>query len=275
MNGGVFLSDKVLASPMNVLWHFATGHLPDFLNKRDGEVGWVRWSHRGVQYLDKFAVPRKQKPYVYSSRFELRFNAAFEEVVRACADPRRPGIAKRAGETWMTPELIEALLTLRQMGFAHSFEAWQDGKLAGGIWGVQIGGLVTMSSMFARVSNASKFAMARTMMRLRERGFSMVDMGMVPDHLVHFGAEWVPRWKYESVLPALIRQRLSVDDTCPCPQLPWVIRLGEPALRVARNARRRLYGEVRYGAEADPRHDTLAEPRQAVLLDRVPKSGTT
>jgi leucyl/phenylalanyl-tRNA--protein transferase len=233
---------------MNLVWHFATGYLPDFLNKRDGDVGWVRWSHRGIQFLDNFAIPRKQRPYVNSPKFELRFNDAFEEVIRACADPTRPGIARRAGESWITEDLIQALLAARRQGFAHSFETWQDGKLAGGIWGVQVGGLVTMSSMFSRMSNASKSAMARTMMRLKERGFAIVDMGMVPDHLVHFGAEWVPRWKYEEMLPALIRQRLSIDDRFPCPELPWLVKAGEPVLRLARKlggtwARARRKGE--------------------------------
>ena len=245
----MWLSDTVQSDPLNILWHFATGYLPDFLNKRDGEVGWVRWSHRGVQYLDKVEIPRKQRPYVNSPRFELRFNQAFEEVVRACADTQRNAIVKRSGDTWITPELMEGLIALRKMGFAHSFETWQDNQLVGGIWGVQVGGLVTMSSMFNRVSNASKCAMARTMLHLNGRGFTMVDMGMVPDHLVHFGAEWVPRWKYEAEVAGLIRQRLSIHDAFPCPALPWQIRVGEPVLRAGRMVRRRLVGETRYGAE--------------------------
>lgn len=235
-------SSRIEPDPMNALWHFATGFIPDFLDRRAGPVGWVRWPHRGVQFLDeRFVIPRKQRPYVFSPKFELRFNVAFEEVVRACADPTRPGIARRAGESWITPELVEALLGLRRLGFAHSFETWEAGKLVGGIWGVQVGSLVTMSSMFSRASNASKCAMARTMMRLRERGFALVDMGMVPDHLVHFGAEWLPRWKFEAMLPALIRDRRSIDDEHPCPPLPAFIRAGEPLVRLARKLRGRVH----------------------------------
>src|SRR3712207_4725180 len=103
----IWLSNKIRPHPLNLLWHFATGYLPDFLNKHSGPVGWVRWSHRGVQFLDeRFVIPRKQKPYVFSPKFELRFNTAFEEVVRACADPSRPGIQKRCGESWITGDLI-------------------------------------------------------------------------------------------------------------------------------------------------------------------------
>jgi hypothetical protein len=110
--------------------------------------------------------------------------------------------------------------------------------------------------MFNRVSNASKCAMARTMLHLKERGFRMVDMGMVPDHLVHFGAEWVPRWKYEATVAKLIRERKSISEEHPCPALPWQIRVGEPVLRVGRVVRRRLIGEAKYGAE----RETVQEP---------------
>ncbi len=96
-----------------------------------------------------------------------------------------------------------------------------------------------MSWMFTRVSNAGRCAMARTMIQLRSRGFTMVDMGMVPDHRVHFGAEWIPRWKYESMLPALIRQKLSISDDQPCPSLPWQIRLCEPLMRIYRGILKR------------------------------------
>jgi leucyl/phenylalanyl-tRNA--protein transferase len=232
--------NDITDSPQSVLWHFATGHLPDFLNRWDGQVGWVRWPHRGVQFLDKFEISRKHKKAIHSPDFELRFNTAFEEVVRATADTQRRYIQRHAQDTWITPELISALLQLRQTGHAHSFETWKDNQLVGGIWGIQLGGLITMSSMFTRVSNAGRCAMARTIIHLKARGFKMVDMGMVPDHRVHFGAEWIPRWKYESMLPRLIRQKLSISDNHPCPPLPWQIQLAEPLLRLWRGFRSRL-----------------------------------
>lgn len=226
----------------DLLWHFALGYLPDFLDKCSGPVGWVRWSHRGVQFLDKFQVPRKQRPYVRSPHFELRFNTAFEEVVGGCANPSRDYIQRRGGKSWITPDLKAGLMELHRMGYAHSFETWQEEELVGGIWGVQIGGLITMSSMFNRVSNASKFAMARTMMHLQKRGFTMVDMGMVPDHLVHFGAEWVPRWRFEKLLPGLLKQRLTLVSGIPIPTLPMKMRWGTAAVRIGRAVRMRVVG---------------------------------
>src|SRR5205807_504791 len=163
-------------------------------------AGWVRWSHRGVQVLEKFKIPRKQKPYVLSEKFTLRFDAAFEEVVRACADTSRRNLQAYSADTWITEDLIRGLLKLNRMGYAHSYEAWAGGELAGGTFGIHLGGLVTMISLFHRVSNASKAAAGRAMMHLRERGFKLIDIGMVPAHQVDFGSEWMPRWQYEAML---------------------------------------------------------------------------
>jgi leucyl/phenylalanyl-tRNA--protein transferase len=232
----------VTSDPLDVLWHYATGYMPDFLDGKSGSVGWVRWSHRGVQRLERFKIPRKQKPYVLSPQFELRFDAAFEQVLRACADLNRPAIRDGAGQTWLTPELIDGLLRLHAMGYAHSYEAWQDGQLVGGTFGIHLGGLVTMVSLFHRVPNASKAAAGRAMMHLRDRGFRLIDIGMVPTHHVDFGSEWMPRWRYEMMLPGLIAERRAIAEDRPCPPVPALIRMGVPMVRAYRAMRRRLTG---------------------------------
>ena len=178
------------ADPLHILWRYAIGYMPDFLDGKSGAVGWVRWPHRGVQMLDKFKIPRKQKSCVMSPEFELRIDQSFEEVVRECADVNRHVIKDGVGQTWLTPTLIEGLIQLHEMGYAHSYETWIDGKLVGGTFGIQLGGLVTMVSLFHRVSNASKAAAGRAMMQLRDRGFKLIDIGMVPQHHVDFGSEW-------------------------------------------------------------------------------------
>src|SRR5437764_10768580 len=160
----MFVSRRITSDPMDILWHYAIGYMPDFLNGRNGQAGWVRWSHRGVQVLDKFKIPRKQKPYVLSEKFTLRFDSAFEEVVRACADTSRRNLQAYSADTWITEDLIRGLLKLNRMGYAHSYEAWAGGELAGGTFGIHLGGLVTMISLFHRVSNASKAAAGRAMM---------------------------------------------------------------------------------------------------------------
>jgi leucyl/phenylalanyl-tRNA--protein transferase len=239
-----FLSTRISADPLDILWHYATGYMPDFLDGKSGPVGWVRWSHRGVQLLDKFKIPRKQKPYVLSPEFELRFDTAFAEVVRECADTQRKVIREGPGQTWIVPELLDGLHKLHDMGHAHSYEAWSEGQLVGGTFGIQLGGLVTMVSLFHRVSNASKAAAGRAMMHLRDRGFKMIDIGMVPKHHVDFGSEWLPRWKYEATLSELIRQRVSISDDRPCPPVPVAIRVGVPMVKAYRSIRRRLIGDA-------------------------------
>jgi leucyl/phenylalanyl-tRNA--protein transferase len=143
----------------------------------------------------------------------------------------------------MTPELVEGLLRLNRMGYAHSFEAWTTGErpeLAGGVWGVQIGSFITASSMFHRVPNATKAAYGRALLHLKDRGFTMVDTGMVPDHMVNYGSRYVPRWQFEQMLrPLLTTPRTILDDLQP-PMLPARLRWGLPVVRAGRAVARRL-----------------------------------
>jgi leucyl/phenylalanyl-tRNA--protein transferase len=227
----------VRSDPWHVLWHYANGRMPDFVNKQDGPVGWVRWGHRGVQPLDEIAFPDSQKRYVFSKKFELRINCAFEEVVRGCAD------VARFGKTWITPELVEGLVALNKMGYAHSFEAWTVGdkpELAGGVWGVQIGSFMTASSMFHRVPNATKAAYGRALLHLKERGFTMVDTGMVPEHMVNYGSRYVPSWQFEETLRALLWQPRTILDGMTAPMLPGSWRWPMGAARVGRAIARRI-----------------------------------
>ena len=138
------------------------------------------------------------------------------------------------GRTWISPELITGLLRLHALGYAHSYETWSDGHLVGGGFGIQLGGYVTINSLFHIASHASKFASGRAMLHLRERGFRMVDLGMVPQNDLDFGAQWIWRWKFEEEMRSLLVQTRSVGDDWPCRPIPWVIRLSLPAVRVLR-----------------------------------------
>src|SRR4051794_26504884 len=229
----------VRPDPWHILWHYANGRMPDFVNKSDGPVGWIRWTHRGIQPLDDIRFPESQRRYVFSKKFELRFNTAFEEVVRACAD------VSRFGKTWITPELVEGLVRLNRMGYAHSFEAWTVGgapELAGGVWGVQIGSFITASSMFHRVPNATKAAYGRALLHLKERGFTMVDTGMVPEHLVNYGSRYVPSWRFDEMLRPLLNEPRTILDGLPLPMLPARLRWALLASRAGRAVARRVGG---------------------------------
>lgn len=218
----------VRASWRHLLWHYASGRMPDFLNKTDGPVGWVAWSHRGIQPLDDIQFPASQKRYIFSKKLTLRFNTAFEEVVRSCAD------VSRFGKTWITPELVDGLIALNKLGFAHSFESWtvDTNELAGGIWGVQIGSFISASSMFFKLPNATKHAYGQTLLHLKDRGFTIVDTGMVPDHMVNYGSRYVPLWQFEQMIRPLLDQPRTLLDGMEAPMLPTGMRMRLKLARV-------------------------------------------
>jgi len=216
--------------------------MPDFINGQEGGVGWVAWNHRGIQPLDDIQIPDNQKRYVFSKKFELRFNTAFEEILRGSAD------LTRFGKTWITPQLIEGLLALHKMGYAHSYEAWTTddstplgkNQLAGGVWGIQIGSFITASSMFSKVSNATKAAYGRALLHMKERGFTWVDTGMVPQHTVNYGSRYIPRWEFESKLRNLIQTPRTLLETLHPPMLSRATLWKIKAHRVARAFARRI-----------------------------------
>jgi leucyl/phenylalanyl-tRNA---protein transferase len=168
--------------PVHMLWRYANGAFPCFVSDDvHGPVGWIKCSHRGVLWLDKLHAGDKQRRQILDKRFEFRCNAAFEQVVRFCADPGRDGF------TWLTEDLIGGMLRLREMGFAHSFEAWEAGELAGGAFGIQFGAVMMIQSIFHRADNAGKAAFVRGMLHLRERGFELIDLNLLPEHAVRWG----------------------------------------------------------------------------------------
>ncbi len=225
---------EVTADPIDILWHYANAEMPFWINGNDGAVGWVRGTHRGVQRLDKIGISKSQRRYVLSTKFEIRYDTAFEEVIRACAD------TAREGKTFITEELIQGYTALNKMGFAHSYEAWRDGKLAGGGYGVQLGSLLTIDSMFYRVSNASKAAYGQTLLRMPERGFRLMDTNVVAKHTVNYGEEWMPMWEYEKTLKQCLGESPSLTDEKPYPALPWQIRYRLPIARLLRKVSNRL-----------------------------------
>ncbi len=197
---------QISSDPHDILAHYANAEMPFWLNGDNGEIGWVRGTHRGVQRLDKIDIPKSQKRYVFSPRFEIRYDHRFEEVIRSCAD------LKREGKTFLTETLIQGYIALNQLGYAHSYEAWCDGELAGGGFGLQLGSLLTVDSLFYRVSNASKAAYGQTLLRMTERGFRLMDTNVVAKHSVNYGEEWMPMWEYEKTLRACLKESPSLTD---------------------------------------------------------------
>jgi leucyl/phenylalanyl-tRNA--protein transferase len=156
-----------------------------------GEVEWYSPDPRGILPLDAFHAARRLERVIRRGQFEVHVDRAFSETIQACAE---------RGETWITPVIIDSYCELHQRGFAHSVETWRGGRLVGGLYGVSLGGAFFGESMFHRVTDASKVALAGLVERLRTRGFRLLDIQWVTPHLAGFGAIEVSRREYLRLL---------------------------------------------------------------------------
>jgi leucyl/phenylalanyl-tRNA--protein transferase len=147
-------------------------------------------------FFEDFHVPRTVAQTMRRGTFELRLDSAFADVIRACATSRRRG---QRG-TWITKEMERAYLRLHEMGLAHSVEAWKDGALAGGLYGVSLGGAFFGESMFAKVGDASKVAFVALVRQLQSWGFTLLDSQVRTEHVARFGAREIPRTEYAARL---------------------------------------------------------------------------
>jgi leucyl/phenylalanyl-tRNA--protein transferase len=157
----------------------------------DGSIEWFSPTRRGVIPFENFHLPHTAQRAWKRQLFEIRIDCAFAQVIRECA---------RRAETWINDEIIVSYEQLHQFGHAHSVEAWQNGKLAGGLYGVAIGGAFFGESMFHHVREASKIALAGLVERLKERKFALLDTQWLTSHLEQFGAIEIPRAKYLQLL---------------------------------------------------------------------------
>jgi leucyl/phenylalanyl-tRNA--protein transferase len=163
----------------------------------DGVVRWYSPDPRGILPIDQFHVPSRLSRVARSGKFEIEIDRAFSEVIRACAEADRD---KEDPGSWISEEIAESYLALHRQGIAHSVEAWRNGELVGGLYGVAIGGAFFGESMFHRATDASKVALVFLVERLRARGYRLLDTQWVTDHLVQFGAIEIPRSEYLGLL---------------------------------------------------------------------------
>jgi leucyl/phenylalanyl-tRNA--protein transferase len=168
-----------------------------------GEIRWYSPDPRGIIPLETFHVPRRLARTLRQARFEIRVDTSFRAVIEACA------AREDADGDWIDGEIIESYCALHEQGIAHSLETWQDGVLVGGLYGVAIRGAFFGESMFHRVSDASKAALAALVDRLRAREYALLDTQWVTEHLEQFGAVEIPRRRYLRMLD----EALEVDAT--------------------------------------------------------------
>ncbi|MGH7105615.1 MAG: leucyl/phenylalanyl-tRNA--protein transferase [Acetobacteraceae bacterium] len=186
-------------SPELMLRAYRAGLFPMAETRRGERLYWLDPEFRGVLPLARFHLSRRLARTVLHGPFAVTADANFPAVIAACAR-RRPG----REDTWINTEIETLFNELARRGHAHSVECWQDGLLAGGLYGVAIGGAFFGESMFSLKTDASKVALVHLVARLRLGGFRLLDTQFVTTHLAQFGAIEIPRESYRTELVAAV-----------------------------------------------------------------------
>jgi leucyl/phenylalanyl-tRNA--protein transferase len=195
-------------TPELLLNAYAVGIFPMAEARDDPELYWIDPERRGILPLECFHVPRSLRRTLRRDPFEVRVDSAFRDVVAGCAEPT----AERP-ESWINDDIRMVYGALFDAGYAHSVECWQDGELAGGLYGVAIGGAFFGESMFSRARDASKVALVHLVARLEAGGFRLLDTQFVTAHLARFGAVEIARDEYRRRLRSALRTRASFPAT--------------------------------------------------------------
>src|SRR5262245_31514340 len=182
---------------------YASGWFP--MAVAPGEIRWYSPDPRGIIPIDTFHLPRRLARTIRKSRFEIRVDTDFRGVIAACAS------RQDADGNWIDREIIESYSALHTLGYAHSVETWLDGALVGGLYGVALKGAFFGESMFHRVDDASKAALAALVDRLRARGYTLLDTQWVTDHLQQFGATEISRRRYLRLLHEALKVETTFD----------------------------------------------------------------
>ena len=194
-------------SPARILDAYCRGIFP--WGTLEGYPLWYSPDPRMVLFPEELRISRSLLKTLRSGRYALRVDTDFASVIAACAQTPRPG---QAG-TWICPEMIDAYSRVHELGWAHSVEAYCEGGLMGGLYGLAIGGMFYGESMFSRRSDASKAAFAFLVHALKDRGIALIDCQMHTDHLASLGARLIPRSEF--------LRRLGILIAAPGHRGPW------------------------------------------------------
>ncbi|MDF0650799.1 MAG: leucyl/phenylalanyl-tRNA--protein transferase [Nitrospira sp.] len=174
--------------PERLLNAYREGIFPWYNN--DQPILWWSPDPRAVLFPNKLHVSRSLRRRLRQDVYSIMLDTSFRNVMEQCAEPR-PQYPE--GGTWITDEMLNAYTSLHELGYAHSVETWQNGRLVGGLYGVAIGGAFFAESMFARVDDASKVALVRLVKQLEAWNFRLIDCQQSSPHVMRFGAEEIPR----------------------------------------------------------------------------------
>jgi leucyl/phenylalanyl-tRNA--protein transferase len=184
-------------SPERLLLAYRNGIFPWY----EGEpILWWCPDPRFVLFPDNLKISRSMQTLFKKNYFEFSTNTAFKEVIHNCKQTKRPG---QSG-TWITNEVEKAYINMHRLGYAHSAEAWKDGILIGGLYGIKLGKVFFGESMFSGESNASKFAFIKYVQQLKQEGIELIDCQVYTGHLESLGARMITRENFVSRLNFLI-----------------------------------------------------------------------
>jgi leucyl/phenylalanyl-tRNA---protein transferase len=185
-------------TPELLVQAYLSGSFPMADPEEGNMIYWHTPKVRGLLPLDeRFKVPKNLRRLYRKGVFDLRINTAFTEVIELCSQ-------RLDDETWISDEIKQVYIEMHQQGLAHSFEAWLDGELVGGLYGVAFGKVFFGESMFHRVRDASKVTLVFMVEFLREQGFQMVDCQYLNPHLLQFGAYELSQEDYLSKLEEIL-----------------------------------------------------------------------
>lgn len=178
---------------------YCSGFFP-MADPQTAEIQWFSPDPRGILDLEEFMMPRSLRQTVKKGTMSIRINERFEVIMRECA---------RREETWISEDLIRSYVRLHELGFAHSVETWSGQDLAGGLYGVAIGGAFFGESMVSLQRDASKVALAALVGRLKERGYELLDSQYMTPHLRRFGVKEISRDAYMGRLGLAITKQCT------------------------------------------------------------------
>ena len=192
--------------PTRLLMAYQRGIFPWYSEGQP--ILWFSPDPRYVLFPEKIHIPRSLKKIIRRGEYSITIDKDFEGVIQNCSVVARP----RQYGTWITSEMKQAYVELHRQGIAHSVEAWKDGELVGGLYGVSNGRLFAGESMFAKASDASKVAFIWIVKQLQRWGVQLIDCQVYTEHLERFGAEDISRQAYLQYVRILMGQELLTDD---------------------------------------------------------------
>jgi leucyl/phenylalanyl-tRNA--protein transferase len=209
INGALLVPDGLLAvggclSKTRLLNAYRQGVFP--WNSPDEPLLWWSPDPRLVLFPDKLVVSRSLAKIIKKHKFVVTTDRAFTDVVKACAQPRKDALG-----TWITDDIFHAYNDLHKSGYAHSAEAWLDGKLVGGLYGVAMGRVFFGESMFHTETDASKVAFVTLVNFLKQWGYQLVDCQVTTQHLISLGAQEISRKEFAGLLDQYCSQSPAVD----------------------------------------------------------------